>query len=325
MEKKELTIIIPTFNRSNFLLSILQSLSEQKPKECKINVIICDSYSKDDSEKNVNIFSEKNKSLDIRYLNIEANVLAAKRNFAIKNSSSRFNVLIDDDCIPDNNFIKDYIDSLETIDEKTILSGIVLYPSHHILDSNYLKFKSNTHFKKVDTLNDTIEPKNIVAMNMGFLMSKDFINTKLFNEGFVGYGFEDYEFGHRLKEANFMLKQTKATIIHDEGVPRFDKYLNKYFHLGRDGMKNLLKINHIAALDTIYYKLESNILYKLISKIPKISLLLIILENIIVKIDKVKLVFLPFFYNIARFSSYMRGYIERNKKSSNMKNDNWYE
>ena len=140
MEKKELTIIIPTFNRSNFLLSILQSLSEQKPKECTINVIICDSYSKDDSEKNVKLFSENNQNLDIKYLNIDANILAAKRNFGIKNSSSRFNILIDDDCIPDNNFIKDYIESLEVMDEKTILSGIVLYPKQHILNSCYLEY-----------------------------------------------------------------------------------------------------------------------------------------------------------------------------------------
>jgi glycosyltransferase involved in cell wall biosynthesis len=325
MKKKELTIIIPTFNRSNSLISILQSLSEQSSKEYRINVIICDSYSKDDSEKNVKLFSENNQNLDIKYLNIDANILAAKRNFGIKNSSSRFNILIDDDCIPDNNFIKDYIESLEVMDEKTILSGIVLYPKQHILNSNYLKFKSNTHFKKIDTSNNTIESNHMVAMNMAFLISDDLLKTKLFDEGFIGYGFEDYEFAYRLKEVNFKLKQTKATIIHDEGTPRFDKYLKKYFHLGRDGMKNLLRINYMAALDTIYYKLESNILYKLISKIPKISLLLRILENIIIKIDKVKLIYLPFFYNVARFSSYMRGYIERNKKSLNLQNNNWYE
>ena len=325
MKKKELTVIIPTFNRSNSLILILQSLSHQSIKEYKINVIICDSYSKDGSEKNVKFFSENNQYLNIKYLNIDANILSAKRNYGIKNSSTKFNILIDDDCIPDNNFIKDYTDSLEMMDDKTILSGIVLYPKKHILESNYLKFKSNTHFKKVDTFNKIIEPNHIVAMNMAFLISEDLSKTEFFDEGFIGYGFEDYEFAYRLKELNFKLKQTKATIIHDEGTPNFDKYLNKYFHLGRDGMKNLLKINYIAALDTIYYKIESNILYKIISKIPKISLLLRILENIIIKIDKLKLIYLPFFYNVARFSSYMRGYIERNKKSLNLQNNNWYE
>ena len=55
-------------------------------------------------------------------------------------------------------------------------------------------------------------------------------------------------------------------------LPLFqDKYLNKYFHLGRDGMKNLLKINYIAALDTIYYKIESNVLYKIISKLQIVN------------------------------------------------------
>jgi len=323
---KEISIIIPTYQRSRQLDQILKSLCSQLMPENKVEVIICDSFSKDGSEELIKKKYVNNKKVNLKYININENVLSAKRNIGIRNSSFNYLILIDDDCIPDKDFIKNYCLDFDVSDKKTILSGVVKYPIDNIKKSNYLKFRSNTHFQENNIhQNSQIEPQYIVAMNMGFFKSEEILNTHLFNENFIGYGFEDYEFGYRLKRLGFSLKQTKATIIHDEGTPNFDKYLNKYFHLGRDGMKNLLKINYIAALDTIYYKIESNILYKIISKIPKISLLLRILENIIIKIDKLKLIYLPFFYNVARFSSYMRGYIERNKKSLNLQNNNWYE
>ena len=81
MKKKELTVIIPTFNRSNSLILILQSLSHQSIKEYKINVIICDSYSKDGSEKNVKFFSKYQWKI------------ANKKNFILTNYFSRKKIM----------------------------------------------------------------------------------------------------------------------------------------------------------------------------------------------------------------------------------------
>jgi|TARA_B110000037_G_scaffold130283_1_gene147998 glycosyltransferase involved in cell wall biosynthesis len=322
---KEISIIIPTYQRSRQLDQILKSLCSQLIPENKVEVIICDSFSKDGSEELIKKKYVNNKKVNLKYININENVLSAKRNIGIRNSSFNYLILIDDDCIPDKDFIKNYCLDFDVSDKKTILSGVVKYPIDNIKKSNYLKFRSNTHFQENNIHpNSEIEPQYIVAMNMGFFKSEEILNTHLFNENFIGYGFEDYEFGYRLKRLGFSLKQTKAIIIHDEGDPKFKLYLKKYFHLGRDGMKNLLSINHDAAVETIYYRVENHSLFKLIVSIPKIYILLNIIEKIIITIEKSKL-FLPFLYNLARLSSYAKGYIFRGKKNLESKNLDWYD
>ena len=147
----------------------------------------------------------------------------------------------------------------------------------------------------------------------------------IFNEDFIGYGFEDFEFAYRVKKKGFKLKQTKATIYHDEGIPSLSNYLKKYFHLGRDGMKNFLKINECTAKNTIYYKIENNVFLRIFMKIPFIKILLRQLEELVIKFDESKLFYCSTIYNFARLSAYLRGVAARNGKDLNPNNNNWYE
>ena len=322
MNVKNLSLIIPTFKREQQINNILNSLKEQTGKDILLEVIICDSYSNYDQKK----FPLNDDNFIIKYYNIDKNVLSSKRNYGILKSTGKYIILIDDDCIPDKDFLINYISDLEKIENKTILSGVVEYPEKYIKQNNHIRFKDLRHFKTKDISDHhEINPDKIVAMNMGFKNSFEIKNLGYFDERFVGYGFEDYEFAFRYKEKGFKLKQTKAKIIHDEGEPEFQKYIKKYYHLGRDGMKNLLLINKLSAKDTIYYKIETNFFFKLITKIPNFSCLLIILEKLILKTDKFKFMYFSSIYNIARLSSYTRGFIDRTKVSLKSNNRNWYE
>ena len=148
---------------------------------------------------------------------------------------------------------------------------------------------------------------------------------KYFNEKFTGYGFEDHEFGYRYKNNGFKLLQTKAKIFHEEGKPNIKNYIKKYFHLARDGMRNLLIINKSLAKKTIYYKIERNFLFQLITKIPKLNYLLLFLEKLIISTDRIKIMNFSNLYSLLRLFSYTRGYIDRSKFKINFKNKNWYE
>ncbi len=322
MESKNLSLIIPTFKREGQLIKILNSLKKQHKNNFQLEIIICDSF----SGYIINNFPEENDNFKIKYFNIEDNILSSKRNYGIKKTQFVNIILIDDDCIPDENFIETYQKDFHKIDDKTIISGIVDYPEEYILKYNHIKYKDSRHFKINDELNkNDLNPDKIVAMNMGF---KNRSKTKIlgyFNEKFIGYGFEDYEFACRYKEHGFKLKQTKARIIHDEGEPEFDKYLLKYYHLARDGMKNLISINELYAKNTIYFKLEKNFFFRLITKIPKLIYLLILLEKLVLKTDKYKFMYFSGLYSFARLLSYMRGFIDRNENISKSKKENWYE
>ena len=64
---KEITILIPTYNRSELLNKNLESISSQDYKG-KINCIISDNYSVDDTESVVNIWRNRNKNIFVSYL-----------------------------------------------------------------------------------------------------------------------------------------------------------------------------------------------------------------------------------------------------------------
>ena len=318
----EISLIIPTYKREDQINQIIQSLKKQKQNDINLEIIICDSFSHYNLQQNNNL---ENKFL-IKYFNIKKNILSAKRNYGINKASFKNIILLDDDCIPDQDFLKNYINDFKFLDKNTILSGIVEFPNIHIKKYNHIKFRNSRHFKATDlNSNLYLGLDKIVAMNMGFIRSEKFNKIGFFDEKFLGYGFEDYEFGYRCLNNGFRLKASPARIIHDEGEPDFSRYLKKYFHLGRDGMKNLINIDINCAKTSIYYKIETNVFFKLITKIPKFYSLLTLFEKSFLFLDKVKIMYIPFIYNLARLVSYAKGYLERNKSNIKEENQNWYE
>tara|TARA_B100000959_G_C14970507_1_gene619481 strand:- start:1702 stop:2670 length:969 start_codon:yes stop_codon:yes gene_type:complete len=322
MKKTFISLIIPTFKREFQLIKILTSIKKQIFDEINIEVIICDSFSEYDQTR----FPKNNENFTLKYFNIDKNNLSAKRNFGIRNSTYDNIILLDDDCVPNKNFLREYVNAFEKIDKKTILSGIVEYPEDHIKKFNHIKYKDSRHFK-IDHVEKDIDldPDKIVAMNMGFIKSDSMKKIGFFDERFTGYGFEDYEFGYRYKKNGYLLKCVRASILHDEGKPNFTKYMKKYFHLGRDGMKNLQIVDIISAKETVYYKIEEKQLFKLIKKIPKLNCLLSWIEKLIEKTDKMLFMNYSFIFTLARLCSYTRGYIEREKYFLNKNNQDWYE
>lgn len=321
MKSTQISLVISTYKREKQLNKILIKLKKQLKKNLNLEVLICDSSSK----YNKSLFPKNKKNFKIRYFNITKNNLSAKRNIGIKKASYKNIILLDDDCIPHNKFLINYTLDFNKLDKFSILSGVVEFPRKYIINYNHIRYRSNRHFKANNIDNNEIEPDKIVAMNLGFIKSNKMTKLKYFNEKFTGYGFEDHEFGYRYKKNGFKLLKTKATILHEEGKPNISNYVKKYFHLGRDGMRNLIKIDKILAKKTIYNKIERKFIFQLFTKVPKINYLLLILEKLIIGTDKLKNMRFLFLYSLLRLSSYTRGYIDRNKNKISLKNKNWYE
>lgn len=320
MPKIEISIIIPTYKREPQVIKIIQSIKKQKKKNINIEILVCDSFSGYDIKKII----VNEKFFKTKYINIKKNNLSAKRNYGIKKSKFKNIILIDDDCIPKNNFLKNYISDFKKIDSTTILSGIVNYPKKYIINYNHIRYRNLKHFKNDKFISNKIAPDKIVAMNMGFKKSKIISSLGYFNEIFTGYGFEDHEFASRYQKNGFKLLKSKAAILHDEGEPDINQYSKKYYHLGRDGMKNLLKVDKILAKSTIYYKIEKIFFIKILNYIPFINFFILFLEKLIIKTDKLNNFKFLFLYDYLRLFSYIRGYIDKKKNNSKSKVNNWY-
>jgi GT2 family glycosyltransferase len=319
-----ISLIISTYERKSILEKIFISLINQS-KGFEIEILVIDSYSKDGTREFVENFKKKYRIDFIKHHDINKNILSSKRNYGLKVSSYKKLILLDDDCIPDNDFIKNYDLDFKKIDEKTILSGVVDYLSDDLKFSPYLRFRKSKHFQVEDIKKNQILTKNFVAMNMCFLKSDNILEEIYFDENFIGYGFEDYEFAYRLRELGYKFFQSKARIYHNEGKPDLSMFLKKYYHLGRDGMKNFIKINEKAAKSTIYYKIEKNLLLRFFLNIVLRSFIFNPLYFVLMKLEKFNIKNLGLMINFFRLAFYYMGYKDRFIKSLDLKNKSWYD
>ena len=123
--KIEISIVIPTYNRSKLVKKIMHAFNIQLNFNYKYEIIICDSNSK----KNLKILNliKLYKNLDIKYINCKINHQAYKRNYGYKSAKGKYVLFIDDDCVPDKNFLNNYYKILKLNYKKCIYTGLVEY------------------------------------------------------------------------------------------------------------------------------------------------------------------------------------------------------
>jgi len=322
-----ISVVIPTYNRSVYLYKILNILKKNFISFKFFEIIICDSNSKDCTQKKVNFFKKNNSHMFISYINLEKNNHSMKRNIGIKKARGKYIVLLDDDCFPEENFLNEYYYLLEKyrFKKKFIYCGSVKYPKFFLKD-NFVKYRQSRHFcvnKKYSYTINNLPPKNIVTMNMAFNKEIILKNKILFNEKFNKYGFEDYEFACRLVNNDFKLFPSSPLVFHNDSRS-FKKYLDKIKFMGFESASFLAKLNYQAAINNNFYKLEKNFIVKILIKSKFFRILLEIFEKLVVKIDK-NFIYLPIIYKYAFAGAYLQGCISKLDKniSQNIKYQ-WY-
>jgi glycosyltransferase involved in cell wall biosynthesis len=307
-----ISIIITTHNRSYYLIKILECLKKNYCNFKLFEIIICDSYSKDSTEIKVSTFKANHSYLSITYLKILKNLNSVKRNSGFSKAIGKFVIFLDDDCYPADDFIKNFYYILTKQSPKNIIfCGSVKYPKY-LMKKKFIQYRQSRHFivdKKSYAPTNEIGPEKIVTMNMAFAKSNFLLKSKLFNEKFNIYGFEDFEFGYRMKKNKFKLIACNPLIYHYDNR-NFSMYLKKIEFLGFNSMKYLIKINFEAAKKNNFYKIENNFFIKNLLKIHSLLFFLIILQNLIIKAEKIK-IFHPFLYKIGFICSYFIGYMKR--------------
>ncbi|MDR0790483.1 MAG: glycosyltransferase [Bacteroidales bacterium] len=199
-----LSILIPVFNYdcSDLISSLAnQALSEQIPFE----ILVYDDCSTQRQELKSSIFALK----ELKYKEMPANLGRSKiRNLLAQEACYDNLLFLDCDSMPaDNDFIKRYINSINTAD--CICGGTVYSPK--------------TSIKKEQTLHWTYGTKRemrakskseSVFMANNFLIRRDIFAKVSFDTAIVGYGHEDTLFGFMLSQNGYRLGQIDNPVIH---------------------------------------------------------------------------------------------------------------
>lgn len=321
--KIEISIVIATFNREKNLFNIIKAFQKQiSVLECQFEIILCDS----NSNKRISVvnYIRQFNNLKIHYYNCPINHQAYKRNYGLKKSKGKYAIFIDDDCIPENNFLDSYLKTLRLNRKNVVYCGQVKY-IHFKENINLIKYRQSrliTHLKK----EDNIPIKNFISMNMGINKKAFQLKNFFFDNKFKYYGFEDFEFAYRLLKNSFKITLIRALVFHYDNR-NFNIFLKKYNYLGEFGILDITKINLEAAKKSIFYKIDTNILLNYFIKIHKIIYFISMLQKFIIFIEKRSYFYLSYIYKIGIFVAFLLGMIKRKKnyKENNLlKLYSWY-
>lgn len=321
ISRPQISIVIPTYNRSKYIEKILYKLVLSNISN---EILICDGGSKLPFKNKLKEIVNKFHFHNIKYFDIGINNHSMKRNKGIKSANAKYVILLDDDCIPEKRFLEKYTAIFNKYKNKNIIfCGSVLYPKK-LMRRRFIKFRQSRHFvitKENKKFNNFLHPRNIVTMNMGF--KKKLLEKKkiFFNEKFNIYGFEDYEFGYRLNK-NFKIMVCNPLVFHND-ERSFKKYLDKIKFVGYEGGRYLIKLNKKAALENNYIKIQNSLIIKIIEKFKFFLKILIFVEKKFIISEK-KLFFPNFFYRVMIVNAYLIGYLISNNKKTDKTFTGWY-
>ena len=274
----DISIIVPFFQRDEYAIQTFKQIDlESKKENLSIELIFVDSKSRATLQEDLKKLSV-NSDIDWKIYDTR-DYVSVKRNHGISQAKSENIIVIDDDCMPCENFLKYHYKSLaELKDNKSLICGVVKYKQELIDSSNYYKFRDEGH-RKFD--NSFISSKNlnfhnIVVMNMSFKKKAIVDNELYFNEEFNTYGFEDLQFGIDALSKNFQIITNQATIIHQDSTPlnlyhkKIQSFGKTYFFLfypynlkkisngNKDEVNNLIT-KHFYEYKTLNYLSRLNI------------------------------------------------------------------
>ena len=300
-----ISIVISTWNRKNLLDKILLSLTKQNFKR-PFEIIICDSNSIDGTKELIKKYSNYPNFI-INYQNLENNI-SVKRNYGLNHAKSNNIIFLDDDCLPEKNYLIKFYNILSRSNSKTVYCGIVKFPKQKLLQ-NYYKYRQSRHFTEIDQ--KILDENKIVTMNMGIKRNSILKKQVLFNKnlGVLGKnlnGFEDYEFAFRLIKKNIKIVKCNCSIVHLDERSLLD-HAKKYFIFGKYSIHNLEKTNFQACKNNIYYKIKNNFIISLVVKSLYLIKIMIFMSKIIINLNKKSYNLSYFYYKFVLLSYYLYG------------------
>ncbi|MEI6288233.1 MAG: glycosyltransferase [bacterium] len=212
----KVSIIIPTFDRSDALLEVLAALSKQSFKDFEALVIDDGSYGHCANKKITEDFCQ----LTIKYIYQSNAGPAAARNLGLRNTAeqSEIVIFIGDDIIPHPDLIKQHVDfHFKYPEKKYAILGLTLWEES--VRDQFMDFLApygpqfNYSGKKSG---DECDFRYLHTCNISF--KKKLLQDIYFDEDFKIAAFEDTEFGYRLQ------KDRGFTIIYNPDAIGYHKH-----------------------------------------------------------------------------------------------------
>lgn len=211
MREKNISVIIPTYNRKSTLMKCLSLFGRQKFPMDRFEVIVVDDGSSDETGKAVRE-QQKSAEYSLKYYRKENAGPGSARNLGISNASGKILLITGDDIFPEENLLSEHWKwHTERFPDANIgVLGFVTWasdppptPLMQWLDCGVQNaYPLLRH-------GDPVSWKYSYTGNMS--LKRAFIEEtgERFDEGFLPYGYEDIEWGYRLMKKGYVLMYNK--------------------------------------------------------------------------------------------------------------------
>nr|CAX68961.1 Glycosyl transferase 2 [uncultured bacterium] len=297
-----ISIIVLTYNRSRMLEDCLRAIHGQNyPKE-KLEVIIVDDGSVDDTPKICREFMEGGRE-HWKYVHQIHRGIPATRNTGIRNSTGSIIAIVADDYVLPSNYV-DYIEHFFKVNLKASIIRFKIFPYENQFFSklahlywevsfkNRLQNENKVHrsmlkrimcaWSKVPELNSVSTEHNLEPAGAAAFRREVFEEVGLFDES-LQRG-EDTEMGERLRKVGMQIHYDPFLKIKHQYGNDFFKMLKKQFYTGVNRYKYLKKsgkslsysLNYVLQdlfLQPVRKAINASSLYESVAFLPFLFLL----------------------------------------------------
>lgn len=127
MLKHMLSVIICTYNREQYILPLLESISKNIYPTDKYEIIVVDNNCTDGTREVCKQFADNHPEINFKYIVESEQGLSAARNCGIRESQGNIILYVDDDASVDSNYLADYANWFENHPE-TMAAGGPIHP-----------------------------------------------------------------------------------------------------------------------------------------------------------------------------------------------------
>lgn len=214
------TVVIATYNRSQLLERVLQSLNEQELSRDRFEVIVVNDGSTDDTEQVLDNFKPNFQLVRLKQSNQGP---GAARNLAIQAASNEIIVSLDDDVVADRRLLETHLEAHQKA-EKLAATGIMALPVGGRL-SGWLEWEARSLQKQYNAMilgTWQPTPRQFYTANASFRRS-DALAGGLFDPTFRRA--EDVEFAYRLGDIRVNFDFLPDAVVFHEPNRTYQQWL----------------------------------------------------------------------------------------------------
>jgi len=227
---------MPTYNRKETLVKSIYALFAQSYPKNDFEIIVIDDGSTDGTGELINMLLANSPCI-LRYYRQVNSGPGAARNVGIKMAQGELILFIDDDIIPGPTLLESHFNwHLKYPDDKAAVLGYVEW-SPDINVTPFMRWLDNggPHFKfyKIGDASSADPSRFFYTCNISLKRKFLLGNCEFFDEEFSIAGWEDLEFGHRLKKRGLELKFDKEARAYHFRYVSFQDACKRMFKIGQ--------------------------------------------------------------------------------------------